>query len=205
MALGMYLSLFLCLLNGLLQAAGRGSLLNIEGRAGGTAVLLCLYNLTALDNRTGNLDIEWTVRNTANISDPVIWFSGNQVFKLVPSFSTRISFSSDNQTTGDASVKIISLRTEDSGLYQCQVKKVPFIQKTTINMTVLEDQRMTEEAPSKYIFTSVPLLLLLILVPLGIWCFRRKCASEERKVEGSSSVLKENEVYESVDMQRRLK
>lgn len=52
--------------------------------------------------------------------------------------SPRISLVSDNDTTGNASVAIVSLATTDSGLYLCTVwKGCHILHQNTVIVTVL--------------------------------------------------------------------
>ncbi|XP_033851935.3 CXADR-like membrane protein [Acipenser ruthenus] len=127
----MYLSLILfCFMTALSH-----NIPQMERNAGGCVTLPCKYNRSAVEGADGTIDIEWTVRN---VTDPLIWLSGGKVFKKVPRLSPRISFVAHNSTTGDASVRIISLTPEDSGLYHCNVRKGAYINLILVNVTVLD-------------------------------------------------------------------
>ncbi|KAK1156055.1 CXADR-like membrane protein isoform X1 [Acipenser oxyrinchus oxyrinchus] len=127
----MYLSLiFFCFMTALSH-----NIPQMERNAGGCVTLPCKYNRSAVEGADGTLDIEWTVKN---VTDPLIWLSGGKVFKNVPRLSPRISFMAHNSTTGDASVRIISLTQEDSGLYHCKVRKGAYSNLIHVNVTVLD-------------------------------------------------------------------
>ncbi|XP_041098409.1 coxsackievirus and adenovirus receptor-like isoform X2 [Polyodon spathula] len=127
----MYLSLiFFCF-----TAALSHGIPQVERNAGGCVILPCKYNQSAVEGAEGSIDIEWTVSNVAN---PLIWLSGGKVFKKVPRLSPRISFMAHNSTSGDASVWIVSLTAEDSGVYRCKVRKGGYSNQINVNVTVLD-------------------------------------------------------------------
>lgn len=49
----------------------------------------------------------------------------------------RVHFTTNDVASGNASIKIRTVRPSDSGTYQCRVKKAPGVAKTTIQLTVV--------------------------------------------------------------------
>ncbi|XP_066568473.1 coxsackievirus and adenovirus receptor [Amia ocellicauda] len=191
----MYLVLvFLWISEDFAWTSGDGGLLHMEGREGGSVVLPCQYNLTAVQMSPGNLDIEWNVKHEGN-SNTVIWYTDGKVYVPALPFRDRISFMNYPNTSGD--VKIVSLRLTDSGFYHCKLLKARYIEQKTINMTVLGMQETSESPWPPYGVHFLPLLFLLCLVPLVVWGCRRKCLSNKRNIK-SSSAMKENDIYMTI-------
>uniref|UniRef100_A0A4W3HBK0 CXADR-like membrane protein n=1 Tax=Callorhinchus milii TaxID=7868 RepID=A0A4W3HBK0_CALMI len=87
---------------------------------------------------SGNLDIEWLLQDSEPGQKVVITYSGRTVYNNVSDKQKgRVSFAAD-YLTGDASIKITSLQSTDSGLYTCKVKNEGVYDlKSPINLIVL--------------------------------------------------------------------
>ncbi|XP_067910007.1 CXADR-like membrane protein [Heterodontus francisci] len=99
-------------------------------------VLPCQHRFGRLVSK--NLDIEWLLQDSEPNQKVVITYSLGKVYENIsPKMRGRISFAAD-QLMGDASIKISSLRSTDSGLYTCKVKNGgDYDWKTAINLVVL--------------------------------------------------------------------
>lgn len=49
----------------------------------------------------------------------------------------RVQFAKQNPTSGNASIDILNLKPEDTGMYQCKVKKLPSIKTHRVHLIVL--------------------------------------------------------------------
>ncbi|KAL7983539.1 hypothetical protein Chor_000415 [Crotalus horridus] len=56
----------------------------------------------------------------------------------------RVQFAKQNPASGNASIDILNLKTEDDGLYQCKVKKLPSVQTHRVRLIVLEKPMKTK-------------------------------------------------------------
>ncbi|XP_078387984.1 CXADR-like membrane protein isoform X1 [Cetorhinus maximus] len=99
-------------------------------------VLPCQHRFGHLVSKS--LDIEWLLQDSEPNQKVVITYSLGSVYENVSAkLRGRISFAA-NYLMGDASIKISSLRSTDSGLYTCKVKNEgQYDLKTAINLVVL--------------------------------------------------------------------
>ncbi|XP_038635595.1 CXADR-like membrane protein isoform X2 [Scyliorhinus canicula] len=99
-------------------------------------VLPCQHRFGHLQSK--NLDIEWLLQDSEPNQKVVIAYSSGAVYQnLSAKLRGRISFAAD-YLLGNASIKISSLHSTDSGLYTCKVKNEGIYDlKTAINLVVL--------------------------------------------------------------------
>ncbi|XP_063161545.1 coxsackievirus and adenovirus receptor isoform X2 [Candoia aspera] len=108
-------------------------------RAQGEKVRLpCTFTLAPADE--GTFEIEW------NILEPkegeVIIYNTDRVYDQYRMMG-RVQFVDQNPASGDASIDVLNLKLEDTGTYQCKVKKLPGVQTQRIQLTVLEKPAKT--------------------------------------------------------------
>ncbi|KAM4663122.1 V-set and immunoglobulin domain-containing protein 8 [Discoglossus pictus] len=134
--------LVLCLMPALLTSLTitDPSIETIYKARGESVKLLCSYTEDA--NDIGSLDIEWVLMNpdSTALDKVILTYMDNQVVpKGPPELMRRLSFSSADPSTGDASITISYLEVGDSGTYQCKVKKNPGLasRKTTLIVQVI--------------------------------------------------------------------
>ncbi|XP_051871238.1 coxsackievirus and adenovirus receptor homolog isoform X2 [Pristis pectinata] len=98
-----------------------------EEKAVGDSVRLdCRF--TVDKNDIGPLDIEWSRTPPDPTSSPIIIidYSGDRTYETrVEDMKGRLHFSSPDPKNGDASINITRLKSSDSGMYHCKVKKSP--------------------------------------------------------------------------------
>ncbi|XP_078054985.1 CXADR-like membrane protein isoform X1 [Mustelus asterias] len=99
-------------------------------------VLPCQHRFGHLVSK--DLDIEWLLQDSEPNQKVVITYSSGAVYQNVSAkLGGRITFAA-NFLMGDASIKISSLHSTDSGLYTCKVKNAGIYDlKTAINLVVL--------------------------------------------------------------------
>ncbi|XP_030648291.1 coxsackievirus and adenovirus receptor homolog [Chanos chanos] len=110
----------------------------IEKASGESVKLDCQFTLAAEDS--GPLDIEWSLQPSDNQKEEkvVILYVGDRVYEnYYPELKGRVHFNSPDPKNGDASINIMSLKSSDTGTYQCKVKKVPGIQRRKMLLTVM--------------------------------------------------------------------
>ncbi|XP_078054987.1 CXADR-like membrane protein isoform X2 [Mustelus asterias] len=102
-------------------------------------VLPCQHRFGHLVSK--DLDIEWLLQDSEPNQKVVITYSSGAVYQNVSAkLGGRITFAA-NFLMGDASIKISSLHSTDSGLYTCKVKNAGIYDlKTAINLVVLDSQ-----------------------------------------------------------------
>ncbi|XP_059824971.1 coxsackievirus and adenovirus receptor homolog isoform X1 [Hypanus sabinus] len=98
-----------------------------EEKAVGDSIRLdCRFTVDSTD--IGPLDIEWSRTPPDPTSSPIIIidYSGDRPYETrVEDMKGRVHFSSPDPKNGDASINITRLRSSDSGMYHCKVKKSP--------------------------------------------------------------------------------
>ncbi|XP_059828816.1 coxsackievirus and adenovirus receptor homolog isoform X2 [Hypanus sabinus] len=96
----------------------------------------CVFKLEPSDE--GELDIEWSIINPDTTKpDPVILtYVHSQIFEYPSVFSGRFSFTEQNPSQGNASVRVRSLHLRDTNSFQCKVKKAPGIDTRKVTVKV---------------------------------------------------------------------
>ncbi|XP_072115944.1 coxsackievirus and adenovirus receptor homolog isoform X1 [Mobula birostris] len=97
-----------------------------EKAVGDSIRLDCQFTVDTTD--IGPLDIEWSRTPPDPTSSPIIIidYSGDRAYETrVEDMKGRVHFSSPDPKNGDASINITRLRSSDSGMYHCKVKKSP--------------------------------------------------------------------------------
>ncbi|XP_005068268.1 coxsackievirus and adenovirus receptor isoform X1 [Mesocricetus auratus] len=111
---------------------------SIEKAKGETAYLPCKFTLDPQDQ--GPLDIEWLLSPSDNqkVDQVIILYSGDKIYdNYYPDLKGRVHFTSNDVTSGDASINVTNLQLSDIGTYQCKVKKAPGVANKKVLLTVL--------------------------------------------------------------------
>ncbi|KAM6140098.1 coxsackievirus and adenovirus receptor [Pterocles gutturalis] len=109
-----------------------------EKAQGEKVTLPCTFVLSEEDN--GPLDIEWVLIPADNQKQEeiIIMYSADRIYNVYyASVTGRMQFSSPDPGSGDGSLDILNLKSADTGMYQCKVKKAPGVQSQKIQLTVL--------------------------------------------------------------------
>lgn len=65
-------------------------------------------------------------------------YSGDKIYdNYYPDLKGRVHFTSNDVTSGDASINVTNLQLSDIGTYQCKVKKAPGVANKKVLLTVL--------------------------------------------------------------------
>uniref|UniRef100_A0A5F9DQV3 CXADR Ig-like cell adhesion molecule n=1 Tax=Oryctolagus cuniculus TaxID=9986 RepID=A0A5F9DQV3_RABIT len=110
----------------------------IEKAKGETAYLPCKF--TVSDEDQGPLDIEWLLSPADNQKPDqvIILYSGDKIYvDYYQDLKGRVHFTSNDITSGDASINVTNLQLSDIGIYQCKVKKAPGVANKKVQLTVL--------------------------------------------------------------------
>lgn len=110
----------------------------VEKASGESVKLDCQFTLAPEDS--GSLDIEWTLQpaDTQGEEKVVILYSGDRAYEnYYAPLKDRVHFNSLDPKTGDASINLLSLKSDDTGMYQCKVKKVPGIRSRKVTLRVM--------------------------------------------------------------------
>ncbi|XP_026519900.1 coxsackievirus and adenovirus receptor isoform X1 [Notechis scutatus] len=105
---------------------------------GDKVTLLCTF--TTADDRT--VEIEWSVLAPKG-EEPVIIYDEGNVYDTYD-MKGRVQFAKQNPASGNASIDILNLKAEDTGKYQCKVKKLPSVKTQRVHLTVLEKPMKTK-------------------------------------------------------------
>ncbi|XP_075813968.1 coxsackievirus and adenovirus receptor isoform X1 [Microtus pennsylvanicus] len=111
---------------------------SIDKAKGETAYLPCKFTLGPDDH--GPLDIEWLISPSDNqkVDQVIILYSGDKIYdNYYPDLKGRVHFTSNDVTSGDASINVTNLQLSDIGTYQCKVKKAPGVANKKVLLTVL--------------------------------------------------------------------
>ncbi|XP_027519192.1 coxsackievirus and adenovirus receptor-like [Corapipo altera] len=109
-----------------------------EKAQGEKVTLPCTFEL--LEEDEGPLDIEWVFIPADNPEKEqvIIMYAVDRIYNHYnPAVTGRVQFTNSNPRSGDGSLDIVNLKAEDTGTYQCKVKKVPGVQSKKIQLTVL--------------------------------------------------------------------
>ncbi|KAG8450008.1 hypothetical protein GDO86_016626 [Hymenochirus boettgeri] len=132
------LSTFVVLLNSL--TITEPSTETIFKAKGDSVSLMCSYVVDPTE--TGSLDIEWFLMNPDSTAlDKVLltYMDNTIVSKGPPELMSRLKFSANDPSKGDASITISYLVPSDSGTYQCKVKKNPGVAFRKVSLTVQDE------------------------------------------------------------------
>jgi len=105
--------------------------------SGRTVKLECQFTLGPED--LVPLDIEWNVLAPDKQKEDkvMILYSGDRAFEDYPAVKGRVHFNAADPKNGDASINLTGLRSTDTGMYRCKVKKAPGIRSRRIKLTVM--------------------------------------------------------------------
>uniref|UniRef100_A0A098M0Y7 Coxsackievirus and adenovirus receptor n=1 Tax=Hypsiglena sp. JMG-2014 TaxID=1550645 RepID=A0A098M0Y7_9SAUR len=107
---------------------------------GDKVTLLCTFTLTTADENA--VEIEWSILPPKG-EEPVIIYSEGKLYDKYGMMG-RVQFAKQNPASGNASIDILNLKTEDSGMYQCKVKKLPSIKIHRVKLAVFEKPMKTK-------------------------------------------------------------
>ncbi|XP_072302804.1 coxsackievirus and adenovirus receptor homolog [Eucyclogobius newberryi] len=125
---------------------------SIEKASGESVKLDCQFTQGSED--TGPLDIEWSLRASDSLREDtvVLLYAGDRAYEdYYAPMKGRVHFNSPDPKNGDASISLTGLKSSDSGMYQCKVKKAPGIRSKTIQLIVMvkpSQPRCSIEGPS---------------------------------------------------------
>ncbi|XP_070606377.1 coxsackievirus and adenovirus receptor isoform X2 [Erythrolamprus reginae] len=107
---------------------------------GGKVTLLCTFTLSTADESA--VEIEWSILQPKG-EEPVIVYNEGKIYDEY-GMKGRVLFAKQNPASGNASIDIINLKLEDTGMYQCKVKKLPSIKTHRVHLIVLEKPMKTK-------------------------------------------------------------
>ncbi|XP_041910675.1 coxsackievirus and adenovirus receptor homolog [Arvicola amphibius] len=111
----------------------------VQEAQGETAHLPCMFTLSPEDQ--GPLYIEWLwLSGPINevVDHVIILYSVDKIYSdYYYDLKGRVHFTTNDVASGDASIKIRTVRPSDSGTYQCRVKKAPGVASKNIQLTVV--------------------------------------------------------------------
>ena len=110
----------------------------LEKAVGETVKLDCLFTTNLAD--VGRLEIEWSVKPASSPTETtvVLIYSGGQIYDgYYRPLQGRVYLHAVDPGKGDAAIHLSLLTPTDSGIYKCQVKKVPGIQSIKTVLRVL--------------------------------------------------------------------
>ncbi|XP_043928130.1 coxsackievirus and adenovirus receptor [Protopterus annectens] len=110
----------------------------LEKAAGDGVIMDCKFTIESTES--GPWDIEWSLQPPDNNgpSNLIITYSGDRVFgDYYGPLKDRVHFVATDPTAGDASLSITKLKYNDTGTYQCKVKKAPGLDSLNVKLVVL--------------------------------------------------------------------
>lgn len=111
----------------------------LEKAVGQNVKLDCHFTTSPED--AGQLEIEWSVKSIRHPMETaeVLMYTAGQIYdQYYEPLKGRVYFHSQDPEKGDASIHLLQLTPEDTGIYKCQVKKVPGIQNIKTVLRVLK-------------------------------------------------------------------
>ncbi|XP_034279762.1 coxsackievirus and adenovirus receptor isoform X2 [Pantherophis guttatus] len=107
---------------------------------GDKVTLLCTFTLATAD--TSADEVEWSILPPQG-EEPVIIYNEGKLYDKYAMMG-RVQFAKQNPTSGNASIDILNLKPEDTGTYQCKVRKLPSIKTHRVHLIVLEKPMKTK-------------------------------------------------------------
>ncbi|XP_059199171.1 coxsackievirus and adenovirus receptor homolog [Centropristis striata] len=110
-----------------------------EKAVGENVDLDCRFSTAPED--TGPLEVEWSVKSVRHPMEvaEVLLYSDGQIYDdYYQPLKGRVSFRAEDPGRGDATIHLLLLTPSDSGIYKCQVKKIPGIQNVKKVLRVLK-------------------------------------------------------------------
>ncbi|XP_041793710.1 coxsackievirus and adenovirus receptor homolog isoform X1 [Chelmon rostratus] len=111
----------------------------VEKAVGEDVKLGCFFTTGPKDE--GMLEIEWTVKSIRHPMEraTVLWYTAEHIYdNLYEHLKGRVYFDAQDPQQGDAAIHLLQLTRKDTGIYYCQVKKLPGIQSIKTVLRVLE-------------------------------------------------------------------
>ena len=111
----------------------------LEKAEGENVKLACFFTPGPED--AGNLEIEWSVKSIRHPLEKaeILWYTAGHIYdSLYEHLKGRVYFDSEDPAKGDAAINLSLLTTKDTGIYYCQVKKVPGIKSIYTVLRVLK-------------------------------------------------------------------
>lgn len=112
---------------------------DLQKAVGQNVKLDCRFTTAPED--AGPLEIEWSVKSRRNPMEKktiLLYTAGHTYDNYYEPQKGRVYFHKDNPGKGDASINLLLLTPSDTGIYYCQVKKVPGIQSIKTVLQVLK-------------------------------------------------------------------
>nr|XP_033797847.1 coxsackievirus and adenovirus receptor homolog [Geotrypetes seraphini] len=107
----------------------------IEKSQGEQVNLDCQFTVSSDD--TGQLGIDWTFSPSGGVEQTILMFSDDRTYDQQGEWKDRAYFTSKDPRSGDASIEILNLKSTDTGLYKCRVRKPPSMKSRTTTLNVL--------------------------------------------------------------------
>lgn len=111
----------------------------VEKAVGENVKLDCFFTTCPEDE--GILEIEWSVKSVHQPMEKaeVLFYTAEHIYgNLYEHLKGRVYFDAQDPQQGDAAIRLLQLPRKDTGIYSCQVKKVPGIQSIKAVLRVLE-------------------------------------------------------------------
>lgn len=111
----------------------------VEKAVGANVKLDCFFTIGPKDE--GNLEIEWSVKSIRHPMDKaevLLYTAGHIYDNLYKPLKGRVYFDAKDLMQGDAAIHLLLLTSSDTGIYYCQVKKLPGYQIIKAVLRVLE-------------------------------------------------------------------
>ncbi|KAG8001014.1 Coxsackievirus and adenovirus receptor-like protein [Nibea albiflora] len=111
----------------------------VEKAVGENVKLDCFFTTGPEDE--GMLEIEWSVKSVRHPMEMagVLLYTAEHIYNnLYEHLKGRVYFDAQDPEKGDAAIHLSQLTQQDTGLYYCQVKKAPGIQRIKAVLRVLE-------------------------------------------------------------------
>lgn len=111
----------------------------VEKAVGENVKLGCFFTTGPKDE--GTLEIEWSVKSVRHPMEEatILWYTAEHIYEnLYEHLKGRVYLDAQDPERGDGAIHLLQLTRKDTGIYFCQVKKLPGIQRIKTVLRVLE-------------------------------------------------------------------